>query len=222
MSRAADCLPADPRQRLTTLGAQTLGDEELLSLILHGPASTERVRSMLEAIGGLGSLASACPSELRQAGLGPASAAALVAAVELSRRLAVHRLPWGRPLHRPTDVADFLHATYRGACQEQFMVLGLDARQRVRLVRTVATGSLSQVDVHPRELFRPLVRAGTHSVILVHNHPSGEPRPSDADLQLTRRMAEVGELLGIPVLDHLVIAGTECVSMAALGLVGKL
>lgn len=98
------------------------------------------------------------------------------------------------------------------------MVLGLDARQRVRLVREVAQGSLAHVDVHPREVFRPLVRAGMHSAILVHNHPSQDADPSEADIDLTHRLVEVGRLVGIPVLDHLVVTRTRSVSVAALGL----
>ena len=86
------------------------------------------------------------------------------------------------------------------------------------MVETVAIGSVSSVEVHPREVFRPMVRAGLHSVIAVHNHPSGDPSPSEADLELTRRLADVGVLLGIPLLDHLVVTATEVVSMAALGL----
>jgi DNA repair protein RadC len=95
---------------------------------------------------------------------------------------------------------------------------GLDARQRVRIVELVAIGSLSSVEVHPREVFRPLVRAGMHSVIAVHNHPSGDATPSEADLELTRRLADVGVLVGIPLLDHLVVTRQEVVSMAGLGL----
>jgi DNA repair protein RadC len=85
-------------------------------------------------------------------------------------------------------------------------------------VRQIAVGSLAQVDVHPREVFRPLVRSGMHSVILVHNHPSGDVEPSDADLELTRRLSDVGRLVGIPVLDHLVVTRTDSISMATLGL----
>ena len=95
---------------------------------------------------------------------------------------------------------------------------GLDARQRVRLVREVALGTTAGVEVQPREVFRPLVRAASHSVLLVHNHPGGELRPSAADLKLTQRLVELGELLGIPVLDHLIVTDEGMCSLAGLGL----
>jgi DNA repair protein RadC len=86
------------------------------------------------------------------------------------------------------------------------------------MIRTIAMGSLASVQVHPREVFRPLVQAGMHAAILVHNHPSGEPDPSDADVELTHRMGEVGRVLGIPVLDHIVVTRASTVSLAELGL----
>jgi DNA repair protein RadC len=164
-------------------------------------------------------LASVCPHELcRIPGIGEAGATALAAAIELGRRLGRVGLPWAEPLRCPSDVAGFVRAHLRGSTQEVFLAIGLDARQRVRLVRRVAMGSLAQVEVHPRELFRPLVRAGMHCCLLAHNHPSGSPEPSAADLELTRRMVDVGRLLGIPVLDHLVVTQDDSVSLAAVGL----
>lgn len=208
------------RRRFDRFGAVSLGDAELLALLLRGRGSGDRAARLLERIGGLAGLARVDTWELeRQRGVGPASAASLLAAVELSRRLARCARDWELPLRRPSEVAEYVRAQLRGAAQEHFLVLGLDARQRVVLQRTVAVGSLSRVDVHPRELFRPLVRAGAHAAVLVHNHPSGDPQPSDADIELTHRMVQVGRLLGITVLDHLVVTDTDSVSLASLGLV---
>ncbi len=95
----------------------------------------------------------------------------------------------------------------------------LNSRQRVIEAQVIGIGSLAQVDVHPRELFRPAIRLGAHSVIVAHNHPSGDPEPSDSDVQLTHRMAEAGLLVGIPVLDHVVVTPHDSVSLAQLGLV---
>lgn len=98
------------------------------------------------------------------------------------------------------------------------MVLGLDARLRVQIVREVGLGTVAAVTVHPREVFRPLVRAGAHSALLVHNHPSGDPKPSHADIELTERLVDVGWLLGVPVLDHLIVSDGGETSLAESGL----
>lgn len=208
-----------PREKMLLYGARDLADIELIALLLGGGRALSRAGLLLERIGGLSGLSAAAPRELSALpGLGDASATALVAAVELARRVGRTELTWGASLRQPADAAGFARAELRGATQEHFLVLGMDSRQRVRLVRTVGVGSLAQVDVHPREVFRPLMRAGVHAVILVHNHPSGDPEPSEADVDLTHRMAEVGRLVGIPVLDHLVVTDGDFCSLAALGL----
>lgn len=207
-----------PRERLALMGPEVLDDAELLGLLLGGGRSVRRARTLLEWIGGLRRLSGALPQELVAApGIGEAGACAIVAAFELGRRLETCRLPWAEALREPRDVIDFVRARLRGATQEHFEVIGLDARQRVRLVRRVAMGSLAQVDVHPRELFRPLMRAGMHACVLVHNHPSGDAEPSRADIELTRRMWEVGRLVGVPVLDHIVVSDDGATSLAASG-----
>lgn len=215
-------IPADerPRERLMRFGAESLGDVELVALVLGGGGSMRRALALLEACGGLLGLSAADSHELCEVrGVGVAGATAIAAAIELAKRFARLELPYSTTLRGPDEVARFARATFGDAPQETFVILGLDARARVRLVRTIAIGSVSHVDVHPREVFRPLVRAGMHSAIAVHNHPSGEPEPSHADVELTRRLAEVGRLLGIPLLDHLVVTRTRSVSLAALGVV---
>jgi DNA repair protein RadC len=209
-----------PRERLLLYGREALSDVELVALVLGGGHALERGFTLLAALGGLVGIDRACPQELcRAPGVGVAGAAALAAACELSRRVAAADLPWAEPLRGPSDVAGYVRTRLGAAVQETFVVLGLDARQRVRLVRTVALGSLAQVDVHPREVFRPLVRAGMHSAIVVHNHPSGDAEPSAADIDLTRRLSEVGRLVGIPILDHLVVTAGAHASLAERGLV---
>ena len=210
------------RERLAMLGPEALSDAELLALVLGGGRSTERATRLLQWVGSLRALGGALVQELVAApGIGAASASAIVAGFELSRRLETTRLPWAEALREPQDVIEFVRARLRGATQEQFEVIGLDARQRVRLVRRVAMGSLSQVDVHPRELFRPLMRAGMHACVLVHNHPSGDAEPSAADIELTHRMCEVGRLVGVPVLDHIVVTDDGATSLAASGLLAQ-
>ncbi|WP_052555114.1 RadC family protein [Enhygromyxa salina] len=208
-----------PRERMLLYGPAVLADVELIALLLGGGRALHRARGVLDAVGGLAGLSRACPQELRGiSGIGDASATALAAAVELKRRIDRLELPWGRQLQTPRDAELFLRSILHGASQENFIVVGLDARQRVRLVRTVAIGTLTRVEVHPRELFRPLLRGGMHSCLLAHNHPSGDATPSEADVLLTERMARIGLFLGVPVLDHIVITDNSFVSLAELGL----
>ncbi|MCA9681523.1 MAG: DNA repair protein RadC [Myxococcales bacterium] len=195
---------------------------ELLALLLGGGRALQRAQGVLDAVGGLAGLSTACAHELRALpGIGDAGSTALAAAVELKRRIDRLDLPWGRRLRTPREAETFLRSLLQGAAQEHFLIVGLDARQRVRMVRTVGMGSLSRVEVHPREVFRPLLRAGMHSCLIVHNHPSGDARPSEADIDLTERLVEVGLFLGIPVVDHIVISDRGFVSLAELGLLGS-
>jgi DNA repair protein RadC len=196
-----------PRERLLVLGPAALSDSELVALVLGGGHALRRAELLLRTLGGLGGLVAALPQELAALpGIGDASAAALCAAVELARRQARLAVPYEAALANPEAVHRFAQATLRGASQEIFLVIGLDSRQRVRLVREVGRGTVASVQVHPREVFRPLVRAGAHASILVHNHPSGDVEPSNADLELTARMVDVGWTLGIPVLDHVIVS----------------
>ncbi|PRQ04465.1 hypothetical protein ENSA5_06960 [Enhygromyxa salina] len=208
-----------PRERMLLFGPAALADVEIIALLLGGGRSLQRAQSVLEAVGGLAGLSRACAHELREiAGIGDATATALAAAVELKRRIDRIELPWDRQLQSPRDAEAFLRSLLHGAAQEHFVVIGLDARQRVRMVRTVGVGTLSRVEVHPREVFRPLLRAGMHSCLIAHNHPSGDATPSEADVVLTERMVRVGLFVGIPVIDHIVISDSGFVSLAELGL----
>jgi DNA repair protein RadC len=222
-STANDASVLTIRQKLKVFGSANLSEAELLAVAMgKTKPGASQFAKMLENVGGLGALAAKTPHELKTvSGFTESSADRIAAIVELSRRLGRIELKWGSCLRQPSDAASFARAELKGSTQENFVVLGLDSRQRIRLVRTVGIGSLAQVDVHPRELFRPLIRAGIHAVILVHNHPSGDPEPSEADVELTHRMAEVGRLVGIPVLDHLVVTDSDFCSLAALGLLSS-
>ncbi|MCB9749731.1 MAG: DNA repair protein RadC [Myxococcales bacterium] len=208
-----------PRERLLVFGPAALADVELIALLLGGGHAVQRALRLLQHAGGLAGLAQAIPQELLECrGVGEASASSICAAIELARRIARLDLPYQRPLRDPGEVSRFAREALRGAPQETFLVVGLDARQFVRVVRTVGLGSISRVEVHPREVFRPLIRAGVHSALFVHNHPSGERMPSQSDIRVTQRLAEIGDMLGIPVLDHIVVTDFSSVSMAEQGL----
>ena len=120
----------------------------------------------------------------------------------------------GDVLRCADDVHQRLWPRMAGLAQEVFYVVGIDARNVVLIEAEVARGHLTGVDVHPREVFRPLVRAGAAAAVCAHNHPSGDPTPSPPDLILTQRLKEAGELIGIPVIDHVVLADSGAVSIA--------
>jgi DNA repair protein RadC len=168
------------------------------------------------------SLNSLTVSQLMVLGATQKQADRLSAAMRLGERVHTAQSARERQVRQPVDAAKAIRDRFDvGALeQEHFWVVALNARQQVLDVFVVAVGSLAQVDVHPRELFKPLVRMAAHSCIIAHNHPSNDPAPSEADVGLTHRMVEAGRLIGIPVLDHIVITADDSTSLAALGLLG--
>jgi DNA repair protein RadC len=213
LSPARGRLPggAGPRERLESLGPGALSDAELLALLLRtggrGCSALRVAADLLDRHEGLSGLARAAAGELRSlAGVGPAKSASLLAALELGRRLATRRLRTGDAIRGPADVHQHFHARLRDAACEHFMVVLLDGRHRVLREVAVSQGTLTASLVHPREVFRPALREAAAAVILVHNHPSGDPTPSREDREVTARLVRAGELLGIPVLDHVVVA----------------
>lgn len=203
-----------PREKLRTRGPTALSDAELLSLVL-GSGTARRSAFRLGR-----ALARHRPSELGawssarwllEPGIGPARAASLVAAFELGRR--AHRRSEGGALIRgPEDVLAQV-ADLASARREHFVVLLLNARHEMQVRETVSIGSLNASIVHPREVFLPAILHSAASVVLVHNHPSGDPEPSEEDLSITRRLVQVGELVGIGVLDHVIVAARGVVSL---------
>jgi len=226
MSLLMDHLPASqrPRERLARLGMDVLSDVELLALVL-GTSNLKRedvlslAGRLLSHFGSLRDLGRANIRELqRLRGVGVAKASRLLAAVELGRRAMADRSPQGRVQTGPADVADWFRRELGVLEHEVFWVLGLDVRNRVIQAHRVAEGHSTGVEVHPREVFRSLVRMGAVSTILVHNHPSGNVSPSPQDMELTKRLVAAGALVGIRVLDHLVVGGFGFFSLADHGL----
>ena len=152
-------------------------------------------------------------------GVGPAAAARVVACLELGRRAGTWRREPTPSVARPEDAVALLAGRLRGQDREHFWALALDTKNRLIREVPVSVGSLNASIVHPRELFKTAVRLSAASVVVVHNHPSGDPTPSGADIQLTRRLARAGDVLGIELLDHVVIGdGGEWASLRELGL----
>lgn len=152
-------------------------------------------------------------------GVGPAGAARLLGSLELSRRASL-RSNQARPVvSRPEDVVRLCAPQFRGSDREHFWALALNTKNQLMRTIEVSVGSLNASIVHPRELFKEAVRLSAASVVVVHNHPSGDPTPSGADIQLTRRLVKAGDVLGIEVLDHVVIGDSgEHASLRDLGL----
>jgi len=209
-------VPRRPRERLQAGGAARLSDGELLALVVgSGTAgrSALRIGRRLARVAPRDLSAWPMARWLRIAGIGPARAAALTAAFELGRR-AVERPGVQAAIRGPEDVLAQVRDLAR-ARKEHFAVLLLNARHEFQSREIVSIGSLNASIVHPREVFLPAILHSAASVVLVHNHPSGDPEPSEEDLSITRRLVEVGELVGIQVLDHVIVAARGVVSLRA-------
>jgi DNA repair protein RadC len=201
-----------PRERLMKLGADSLSEAQLLAIVLAtGDASTgqsalDLARHLLHTFGGLRALDAASVTELCQSkGIGPAKATTIKAALELGKRLS------GEPPQRkvkvtaPQDLVQYYQPRIQHLRKEVFKVVLLDTKHQLLKDVTVSEGSLSASLVHPREAFLPAIKESAAAVVFVHNHPSGDPTPSPEDKELTHRLAEVGRLVGISVLDHIII-----------------
>ena len=208
-----------PRERLTALGAGQLTDGELLAILFgtgtRGASAIDLAVTLLRGVGGLGGLLGATPHELAGfGGIGPARASLVAAALELGRRAFAGRPVRGQRLAGASEVWTYFRTRLAPLSVEEFWALSLDVRHRVQSEHCLARGSLTGVEIHPRDVFRPLIRQATAAVIFCHNHPSGDPAPSRADIELTARLREVGDLCGIPVLDHVVVGWDGYTSLA--------
>lgn len=214
-----------PREKLLKRGSEALTDAELLALILRtgdamsGKSALDLGRELLVEFGSLRSLAGATPAEIcRIKGTGPAKAACVKAALALAGRFGARRLESNERYTSPQQVFEHYHYSYRDRRKEYFLALLLDGKNRIIKEVQVSEGSLNQSIVHPREVFTLAVRESAAAIILVHNHPTGDPSPSREDLEVTRRLREAGDLMGIKVLDHIIIGDESFLSFVAEGL----
>lgn len=213
-----------PRERLYWNGPAALADAELLALQLgsgtRGRTALDVAREVLAVYGSLGGLAGREAAELaRVPGVGPAKAARLAAAFELTRRLRA-RTPGVRTvLASPADVYAAFGPLMEDLRREVFRVALLDAQNGLLRDRVVSEGTLSASLVHPREVFKPAILESAASVILLHNHPSGDPTPSREDIRLTRQLVECARLLDLRIHDHVVIGRGGFVSLAERGII---
>lgn len=211
-----------PRERLLKHGPGYLSDSELVALILgsglRGTNVIDLSRAILESHGGLAGLVRSDTAALQRIrGLGPARAAQLAAALELGRRIREVG-PEARPeLRSPEAVFALLGGELIGKRREELIVLSLDARGRLLARATAHRGAVTSVEVRPAEVFREPLIAEAVSIVLVHNHPSGDPGPSPQDIEVTGTLVAAGQLLGIAVLDHVIIGQNRYMSMQREG-----
>lgn len=214
-----------PREKLLDKGAQALTDTELLAIILRiGNASTgesaiDHARLLLNRFGGLQGIDGASEHELASVkGIGPAKIAQLKASLEIARRVANHKWQPGESLRSSEEVFRHFRDGLGKEKRELFYVVLLNNKnKKIRDVK-ISEGSLTASLVHPREVYNPVIRESAAAVIFVHNHPSGDPAPSQEDIEITRRLKEVGEVMGVRVLDHVVIGHDRYFSFSDRGM----
>jgi DNA repair protein RadC len=213
-----------PRERLWALGPGALTTAELIAILIgtgRGGRSVLEVAARLVEVsdGSLRRLARRPPAELLRAdGIGPTKAGRLLAAFELGARLAREERPPVQRIREPDDVVRLFAGRLRDLQVEEFHLLALDSQSQVLREVLVTRGLLNSSLVHPREVFRAAIAEAAAGIIVVHNHPSGDPTPSAEDRAVTQQLAAAGRLLDLPLYDHVIIAGDRFVSLATLGL----
>jgi DNA repair protein RadC len=199
-----------PRERLVANGADALKNSELIAILLRtgmkGVSAIQVAEQLLQKFGSLDHLSRASLENLRQVkGVGRDKAIALKSAFTLARRLAQELRQDGPPLDNPETVAAMLREENRAYEVEHFQVVLLNTRHKLIRVDQISQGTLDTILVHPREVFKSAISASAAAVVLVHNHPSGDPTPSEADVKVTRDLIRAGQLLKIEVLDHVIL-----------------
>jgi DNA repair protein RadC len=212
-----------PRERLAKQGAESLSDAELLAILIRtgiqGENAVQIGSRLLNTFDGLHGLRRAGYEEVRQQkGIGPAKAAQIKAAMELASRL--NSLDTGEKytIHSPKDAADYVIPNMYNLEKEELWVVILDTRNRVIKLEKLYRGSVNSSQVRVAELFSDAIKLNAAAIIVVHNHPSGDPTPSTEDISLTRSIVDAGSILDIEVLDHLIIGGKDHVSLKERGL----
>src|SRR4030043_1059644 len=213
-----------PRERLLQQGSQALTEAEHLGILLGKgtikKTAIDLARELLEQYESLQKLFSRSPSELTKIkGIGPAKAATLSAAFELSRRIQSQGETAKKSFKRSSDVANHYLPLVRDLRKEVFKILLLNRANRLIKEVTISEGTLDGSVVHPRDVFREALLEMAAGVILIHNHPSGNPSPSEEDLRITKQLVEAGRLLGIKVYDHIILGGESYRSLADEGLI---
>lgn len=207
-----------PRERLVKLGPEALKDAELIAVLFRSGTrevgAVALAERLIQHFGSLRHLARASLEEIQQVkGVGEVKAIEIKAALELGKRLVVHRDKERHKISCAEDVSNLLMVRFKDCETEVFLSVLLNTKNEVLKVDEVSKGGLDSAAALPREVFRRAVRDGATSLIVCHNHPSGDPEPSRTDITLTRRLLESADLLGIPLLDHIVFGDGRYVSL---------
>ncbi len=211
-----------PRERLLNSGPQALNTAELLAILMRTGSSERSVLGLAEhlihSFKGLRGVANASIEELQQIkGVGVVKAIEIMAAVEMGKRLSVLSVESRMCIRSPQDVSNLLMAEMRDLKKEHLKSILLDTKNRVLKAVTVSVGILDSSLVHPREVFKDAILASAASIIVAHNHPSGDPTPSQEDINVTKRLHEAGKIMGIELLDHIVLGDNRWVSLKERG-----
>ncbi|GGJ67471.1 DNA repair protein RadC [Anoxybacillus voinovskiensis] len=215
---------ARPRERLLSDGPESLSNQELLALLLRTGTKEESVlqlaQRLLHHFEGLRLLKDATVEEITSIkGIGEAKAIQILAAIELGRRIGRLSYDERYVIRSPEDGANYVMDDMRFLSQEHFVAIYLNTKNQVIHRKTVFIGSLNASIVHPREVFKEAIKRSAASIICAHNHPSGDPTPSREDIEVTRRLAECGRIIGIELLDHLIIGDRKFISLKEKGYV---
>jgi DNA repair protein RadC len=210
-----------PRERLLQYGSSALSHAELLAILLrtgsHKESAIHLAQRILKDSGGLHQLVDMNVQELTQLkGIGQTKATQILASIELGRRISQSKLKQTYVIKSPEDAAKYMMESMRHLQKEHFVVLFLNTKHHIIEHETLSIGSLNASIVHPREVFKAAIKRSSASIICLHNHPSGDPTPSPEDIQMTRRLTEAGEIIGIELLDHIIIADDQFISLKEL------
>jgi DNA repair protein RadC len=212
-----------PRERLIKYGAQVLSNAELIAIIIgtgsKGENAINVAHKLLTNERGLKFIVNSSVEKLANIpGIGVAKAVKLKAAVELGKRLMLSQYKDDfSTINSPQDIINLLMEEMRYLSKEHFKIVLLNVKNKIIAIETISIGSLNTSIVHPREVFKPAIEKSASSVVLVHNHPSGDPTPSKEDVEVTKRLVEAGKILGIKVLDHVIIGDGRGISLREKG-----
>ena len=207
-----------PREKLYRYGVKSLSNSELIAVIIRTGNKGDTAIQLAERIislddRGIGFLSDATIEELTDVkGIGNCKAAQLLAAIELGKRISAYKKEDNIRISCPNDIADLLMEEMRYLKKEYFKIAILDTKNQIITIENISIGNLNSSIVHPREVFNMAIKRSANSIILVHNHPSGDPTPSSEDINITNRLIEAGSILGIKVLDHIIIGDNKYIS----------
>lgn len=213
--RIKDYLREDrPMEKLLSKGVSSLDNNELLAILVGSGTREKNAIELSEEILkerfiGNQLLYSSIEELMEIKGIGMSKATRIISGIELGRRLGMINNFDKISYNSPESVADYFYDHYRTSNKEEFVILILDSKNKLLALDSVSTGTINSTIVHPREVFKSAIKKSANSIILVHNHPSGDPYPSKEDIQITRRLTEAGEIVGIKVLDHIVIGSNR-------------